>query len=116
MDKLFLHFGAMYGPIWQKRYDNADYLRFCKEQWALALAQFSGKDIRRAINRCLYKHKLPPSLPEFIQICQQYALSSQGYVKREALPKPQMTDVAKLHLEKLYELLEITKQTKEITC
>ncbi len=69
-----MHFDAMYGMLWTKRFNNEEHLHFCKQQWSIALANASNQQLHKAIQLCLQDKILPPSLPEFKQMCRQYAV------------------------------------------
>lgn len=85
MDKLFMHFDAMYGLVWAKRFNSEEHLHFCKQQWAIALSDMTNQQLHKAIQLCLQGKELPPSLPEFKQLCRQYAPTYRAAVKPKCL-------------------------------
>ncbi len=92
-----MHFDAMYGFVWAKRFNSVDHLHFCKQQWAIALATVSNQQLHKAIQLCLQDKNLPPSLPEFKQMCRQYAAAYHQPAQR-CLPQNRNDVVARKHL------------------
>jgi predicted glycoside hydrolase/deacetylase ChbG (UPF0249 family) len=71
IERLFLRFSAMYGNLWVQRWKDVP-MDVVKAEWTAELERFSLEMIRKALDHCTAHNTLPPTLPEFSQICRQF--------------------------------------------
>lgn len=86
IDRLFDRLQGLYGSLWLDRWRTGETMELpggvkadkgmllAKAQWAVELSGFADKDgqhrIGRAIEACRHR-RLPPTLPEFLDLCRQ---------------------------------------------
>lgn len=106
IDRLFLRFAAMYGPVWRSQFKSDEFLAFVKGEWQQGLSGYEDKALELAIEFCRKTKELPPTLPQFIEFCKNCCKRSTFFV-REELPKSHNPEVAKTHLLKIKQLLNM---------
>jgi hypothetical protein len=72
IDRLFQRFALMYGNQWLAKWQGFD-IAEVKGAWAADLAFASAEQIRRALDHCKGHNPHPPSCPEFVGLCKQFA-------------------------------------------
>lgn len=65
-----MRFSSVYGHIWTSQYPTLQALEVAKHEWGESLKRFNLADLKRGFEHCKAEKKLPPTLPEFIQLCQ----------------------------------------------
>lgn len=60
---------GIYGYPWTNRWPTPEMIRVAKNEWANDLAEFSDVELDRAVGRCKARHRMPPSLIEFLACC-----------------------------------------------
>jgi hypothetical protein len=70
IDQLFLKFAAYYGHTWRSQFKQDDFLVFMKQEWEKSLVSIGDKELDLAIEECRTSKELPPTLPQFIELCQ----------------------------------------------
>lgn len=107
IDRLFLCFTAFYGQLWRSQFKNEEFLEFMKNEWGKALNEFEERHMETAISRCRKDHNYPPTLPQFVDLCQTAK-------KREVCSQPKMEvqnkvtpEVALHHLAQMKVMLHI---------
>lgn len=111
INTLFSKFAAIYGNAWRNQFKSNEFLEFAKNQWAEALMDFSEDIINLAIILCRKKQKFPPSLPEFIDYCQQVKRKTVFYQPEEI--EPANPEIAEFNLMKMKAFLNMTSTQQE---
>lgn len=62
----------IYGHIWKSQFRNEDYLNLAKAEWQDALEKIHDNAMHLAITECRYRYEMPPTLPQFYQLCRYY--------------------------------------------
>jgi len=106
IDRLFLRFAAMYGHVWKAQFKNDEFLVFVKGEWQEGLLGYEEKTLDSAIKLCRVNKVFPPTLPQFIDFCEQCS-NKNKFFKVEKSLKHQSPEVAKTHLQKIKELLNM---------
>ncbi|MCQ9378823.1 hypothetical protein [Methyloversatilis sp. XJ19-49] len=86
VDRLFDRLQGLYGSLWLDRWRTGETMELpggakadkgmllAKAQWAMELSGFADKDgqqrIAKAIDACRHR-TMPPTLPEFLELCRQ---------------------------------------------
>ncbi|KTD38598.1 hypothetical protein Lnau_0513 [Legionella nautarum] len=105
IDKLFLKFAAYYGPVWRSQLKQDEFILFMKKEWHKALAHFSNRIVELAIEACGLSKSLPPTLPEFVDICKNIR-ARDGFIRAVPSTKPKgISNVGKSHLAQIKKLL-----------
>lgn len=73
IEQLFVRMSSIYGHLWSSRFASAAMLEAAKAEWASALYGLHVDAVTRAINACAKRHKMPPTLPEFLALCKPEA-------------------------------------------
>ena len=71
IDRLFLRMAAIYGHLWKGLYREKQFISFAQKEWASALREFSDEIIFQAVTLSRQRFEMPPTLPQFIQLCYQ---------------------------------------------
>lgn len=106
IDRLFLRFAAMYGPIWRSQFKSDEYLDFVKREWQAGLFGYAETILELAIEVCRKNKELPPTLPQFIDFCKNCSKKNSFFVRDES-PKNNNPEVAKTHLLKMKQILNM---------
>ncbi|WP_133141153.1 Vir protein [Legionella spiritensis] len=104
IDRLFLKFAACYGPVWRSQFKHDDFLEFAKKEWHQALLEFEDGIIEQAIAACLAGRELPPTMPQFMDLCRS-AKKRHAFAPINRDHKPRNLEVAFIHLHKMKQLL-----------
>jgi len=72
VDRLFQRFAAMYGSIWLDRWADVP-MDYVKETWCADLRGMTSEQFRLALDHVKLHCSLPPTLPEFVRLCRQFA-------------------------------------------
>jgi len=98
---------AIYGHIWQSQYRHADFLMLAKQEWQSTLENFSKETVEKAIHACRTHYELPPTLPQFYQLCKQFRpYPPPRGMQRDV--KPCSPDVAAKHIARIRQMLKET--------
>lgn len=89
VDRLFQRFSLMYGNSWAQKWGGLP-MEQVKGAWAADLAFASAEQIRRALDHCKANNAHPPSSPEFVGLCKQFAPPRATY---QALPNRVKEDI-----------------------
>lgn len=84
VDRLFERLAAFYGRHWLDLWADVP-IADVKDAWQTELAGVTGDQIRKALAHLVANNKFPPTLPEFVALCQQYRAEP---AHRLALPIP----------------------------
>jgi hypothetical protein len=83
--RIFVRMSAIYGHLWTSRHGNEETWQVARREWAQALAGLDAKQIDHGIVQCRSSYKMPPTLPEFIELCHQYtSLQSKNTAQKES--------------------------------
>jgi hypothetical protein len=102
----------MYGHVWRSIYKTDEFLDYTKKAWIDGLMKFEDKSIEHALQLCLKKCPLPPTLPQFIECCKAHQNTDVFYQKQESVQKADLT-MAEMHLNKMRTILNMKLQQKE---
>lgn len=72
IDRLFQRFSLMFGNSWASKWGGLP-MPQVKALWAEDLAFASAEQIKRALDHCKAHGVHPPSSPEFVSLCRQFA-------------------------------------------
>ncbi|WP_035904538.1 hypothetical protein [Legionella longbeachae] len=106
IDGLFLKFAAYYGPIWRSQFKQEDFLEFTKREWNKALVEFEDRVIEQATISSLASKDLPPTLPQFIDLCKA-ARRRFEFILPQRCNKPRNLEIANAQLLKMKQILNI---------
>lgn len=106
IDGLFLKFAAYYGSVWRSQFKQEDFLEFAKREWAKALGEFEDKVIEQATLASLAGRELPPTLPQFIDLCRA-AKKRLAFMPPKRCNKPRNLELAYAQLKKMKQILNI---------
>ena len=109
IDRLFLRFAAMYGQVWRSQFKNDEYLSFTKGEWLEGLSKYDDKVLDTAVQLCRNKKEFPPTLPQFIDFCEQ-ASNKHKFFKADKSSTHQNPELAKAYLQKIKQILNIKVQ------
>jgi len=68
---LYTRFCTIYGDKFAKDYHSDDFIKIWVEDWSEGLSFIDHDHIKSAITHCKLKREWPPSLPEFISLCEK---------------------------------------------
>lgn len=85
VDQLFLKFATFYGHIWKSLFKDERFFVYAKELWQDTLKEFDDAVFNQAILNCLSFYKMPPTLPDFLQVCRDVKRNADN---RIAKPEP----------------------------
>ena len=79
-----------------------------KKEWQKALLTFDNQVIELAVETCLHRYEIPPTLPQFIEMCRKIKNPTVFF---KALPSckeetARAKDVAKANLDEIKNLLQ----------
>ncbi|WP_131775031.1 replication protein P [Legionella anisa] len=109
IDRLFLRFAAMYGQVWRSQFKSDEYLSFTKGEWLEGLVGYEDKVLDAAVQLCRHKKEFPPTLPQFIDFCEQ-STNKNKFFKADNSTKHQNPELAKAYLQKIKQILNIKVQ------
>jgi tRNA G26 N,N-dimethylase Trm1 len=104
INALFLQFAAFYGPIWRSQLKEDAFVLFMKKEWHNALAHFSDRTVELAINVCKMSKELPPTLPQFVEICKNIH-HRNTFTKTVPYSRQEISEVGKSNLSQIKEIL-----------
>ena len=110
-DCLQLMYGRKFMDFWMC--DN-DMLEAGKRFWDSRLAEYSDEKIKKAIQLCEKEKPWPPTLPEFIELCERKPVSLPDW--RKELPPPDYSNRSSPEVfTKQLQLLkdQLTRATKD---
>ena len=96
----------MYGQVWRSQFKNDEFLIFVKGEWHEGLIDFADNTLELAIELCRKNKELPPTLPQFINFCNNCS-KRYSFYKPDESPKNNDPEVAKTHLLKLKKILNM---------
>lgn len=70
---LYVRFAAIYDHKFVKNYHDADFKVMWAHEWCRGLEHIDINNIKDALNYCRKNLEWPPSIAEFIKICESYA-------------------------------------------
>lgn len=105
INDLFLKFGSYYGAVWRKQLGAEEFLLYVKKEWQQALLHFDDRVVSLAILSCRNSRVLPPTLPQFITICQDIRRRDALFIREAPESSPRNLEVAKRHLRDLKQML-----------
>jgi hypothetical protein len=83
IDQLFLQMGAIYPYKWNGQFPDVMAVRVAKSEWYEALRCFTDEDVKRGLIFCRKNGgAFPPSIPEFVKMCQP-TLEELGILSEE---------------------------------
>lgn len=77
INRLFARFGVIYGHIWQSQFKPASFLALAKKEWSETLNSIEEKNMELAINECKKRIEMPPTLPQFYQLCRNFQANNK---------------------------------------
>lgn len=107
INDLFLKFCSYYGAVWRKQLGAEEFMLYAKKEWQQALLHFDDRVVSLAILSCRNSRVLPPTLPQFITICQDIRRREAVVQATPATPatRPRNLEVAKKHLNEIKQRL-----------
>ncbi len=79
----------MYGHIWKSQFSNQKQnVEVVKAEWGMALNRFTPVQIGKAIERCIGVYDLPPTLPQFVNLCKTETRSLRHSSQQLYIPLP----------------------------
>lgn len=106
VNKIFLKFSIFYGHVWKSLYKNDDYSAYARHEWRVALERFDEKVIDEAVEECLKRQDMPPSLPLFLDFCRQLSHKHSAFYRPEPVEKAHPS-VAAMNLGKIRAMLNM---------
>ncbi|CEG62209.1 Legionella vir region protein LvrB [Legionella micdadei] len=106
MDSLFLKFAACYGHAWRSQLKHEQFISFMKEEWSQALIDIKDTVLESAIKVCMANKELPPTLPQFIEICKSIEKKNAVF-KVTPSTKPKTPAIAEFNLSQMKKILNI---------
>ena len=73
IDLLFIRFQGIWANKWASQFPNEKLLKIAKHEWGTALYGFGADHIKVAIESCKKNSEWPPSIAEFVSICESQA-------------------------------------------
>jgi hypothetical protein len=104
IDKLFLQFAAFYGQVWRSQFKQDGFILFMKKEWHEALLPYEDRVVELAINTCRSSNQLPPTLPQFIEICKSIR-RRDVFIKAVPTTKSTISEVAAKNLLQIKQIL-----------
>lgn len=80
MDRLWQRLAALFPTQWAPKFTSADSIRNWAELWAIGFCEecLTPEEVQLGL-RALRRHRFPPSLGEFIQVCRPILTDEQAY-------------------------------------
>ena len=104
IDRLFLTFSAYYGQVWRSQFKSDEFLTFAKNTWVEALMAFEEKHIEEATKLCRNKKDFPPTIPQFVDMCNLFKNKNNGLEPKERYQKAK-PEVAQYNMQKIRQRL-----------
>ena len=106
MNRLFIRFGSIYGRIWWNNFPNEISLNEAKKEWGETLEAFENSIIKKAIERTRVRTKLPPTLPEFFDVCKAISRRNDEVTKASEFTKSQ-PEIAERYISEMRKVLPV---------
>ena len=87
--KLYIRFATLYGEKFTKNHVNDEYVKIWWQDWAEGLLGIDVTHVKNAVDYCKLNLEWPPSLAEFIKICEKssgmptYYEAMQAAIRRD---------------------------------
>lgn len=107
IDRLFLSFTAFYGQLWRSQFKSDEFLEFMKNEWFQALHNIEDKHMNEAITQCRQSKEYPPTLPQFIDLCQNARKRHVFNCATKEIHKKANPEVALHHLAQIKAMLHM---------
>lgn len=88
MARLFARLEAIYGRWWSSRFDDKRAFELAVIEWGRALAPFTAERMGYALEQCRLQYMRPPTLPEFLALCDDKPAAPYHQPAPKALPRP----------------------------
>lgn len=105
IEKIFERMADLYGTAFAAKWHGLDTERI-KYAWSETLGEFTGDQIKGALEDCAKECKYPPSLPEFYQLCKNKKVMP---MHQKLLPKlhEKNTETGMNQIEKIKSMLRL---------
>ena len=104
--QLFARFTAIYGYIWQNQYKQNDCIQAAAKEWEETLLPIDNESLEKAIHHCRKRCELPPTLPNFYQICRNFQAGTRLRVVTKIEPQKTISPTGETCLREMKEKLK----------